>query len=77
MNIIKCFYAEKQNSYFPSIKKAKEADRSEHVYRVWFDSDTDEEIGRYLVHAYGDMCCPVRDADKYIERIMKNEKRNG
>lgn len=68
------FLEEKTGETFASLKDARGANvANPRIWRVWM---VDAEIvGRYLVQAYGDQVCSVRDADAQIEKGQRRGRR--
>lgn len=74
-DIKKCFWEVRTGVFHPTLKSALSIGRFNdgsypYVYRVWLRDGV--IIGKYFVHVDGLSICPVKNADKIIERRINN-----
>ncbi|HIZ85946.1 MAG TPA: hypothetical protein IAC04_05610 [Candidatus Coprenecus stercoravium] len=69
----KCFHEHITGSFHKTLKAAKAAvsvaGKYPQVYRCWRKDGM--IVGEKVLWAYGEYCCSIRDADKYIAEKLK------
>ena len=73
----KLFFEQNTGIYAETLATAKgyalQKRKSPYVYRIWMDGD--KVIGKALIYAYGESVSTIKNADAYIARQIKEDRK--